>query len=151
MHTIFTCLFLTPSLTPPPVGPCFRRGLISRGDYLDQNQTGLPADPNSKQAPAWLGDAMRRCHATTKKRYSFIGACMPGGAASQNSKITPFSFISRRFAAMLEQAELWLILLGPGGPSNAKGPAKSHRKSTGILEIRAFGVILAIHPPPRAP
>ena len=53
--------------TPPPVGPCFRRNSVSCRPKLQQNQTGLP-NHNPKPTPAWLGGAMRRSRAITKKR-----------------------------------------------------------------------------------
>ena len=49
-------------LTPPPVGPWFRRNFISRCPILRQNQTGLPSH-NPKPTPAWLGGGIARSDA----------------------------------------------------------------------------------------
>ena len=46
----------------------YRRGFISRGIYIKQNKPWL-ADPDPKPTPAWLGGAMRRSRAKTKKTY----------------------------------------------------------------------------------
>ena len=68
--------------TPPPVGPCFRRKLISCRPKLQQNQTGLP-NHSPKPTPAWLGGAMRRSRAITKNvlfRHFFCFANLRDGA-----------------------------------------------------------------------
>ena len=58
-------------VTPPAVGPCFRRHLISCRPKLRQNETWLP-NHNPKPTPAWLGGAMRRRGATTTKKHAFL-------------------------------------------------------------------------------
>ena len=49
-------------VTPPAVGPCFRRNFIPGRPNFAKKQTGLP-NHNPKPTPAWLGGGIARSDA----------------------------------------------------------------------------------------
>ena len=71
--------------TPQDVGPFFRRNVSACGNICDQIQPRLTT-PNTKPTPAWLGSAMRRSRAITKKRTIYAHFCQ--FATSRNKQET---------------------------------------------------------------
>ena len=110
--------------------------------YLHAQNGGCVFRPTTRSRPR-LGLLVVRCGdlALSQKNMPFYAFF----TCSQNSKITPFSFISRDrgFSAIFEQAELRDIPMGPHGPPNAKGTAQI-APEIAISENQAIWVILII-------